>query len=63
MTPRRCGYAVSWGVSISYMLQRIAGADHSPYHSHQVFQDYYQNVLLKGTSPSTMCVLFLPILQ
>ena len=25
----------------------------------QVFQDYYQNDLLKGTSPSTMCVLSL----
>ena len=39
------------------MVQRIVGIDHSPRHAYQVFQDYYEKVLLKGTSPSTMYVL------
>ena len=28
-TPRRCGYANSWGVSVSYMIWRIAGVNYS----------------------------------
>ena len=30
----RSGYVVAWGVSVSYMVQRIAGADHSSCHAH-----------------------------
>src|ERR1700761_7538388 len=57
--PRRCGYANSWGVSRLryYSLTRIVDAYRSPCYAYQVFQDYYENVLLKGTSPSTMCAL------
>ena len=51
---RRGGYVNSRGVSRYYIVPRMLILS---CYFHQVFQDYYENHLLKGTSPSTMCVL------
>lgn len=46
-----------WFPSVSVSIQYHVACECWPELWYQAFQDYYQNVLLKGTSPSTMYVI------